>query len=916
MKKLIVITLLVVCNFIHAQDKGTISGLITDKEMNGESLPFANVFIKGTAIGTTTDMDGKYLLSVPAGSTTIVFSFVGYQTIEKTIIVKANQPLVINQELSANEGVSLDEIVIKAAVSRDKESALLLEQKKAVSIKTSIGAQELSKKGVSDAAAAVTKISGVSKQESSGSVFVRGLGDRYNITTLNGLPLPSNNPNRKNINLTLFSTDIVQSIGVSKTFEAQNYGDFAGANVDIKSKNYKGKGLAQIKIGIASINSNVIEKKDIYLQDGPNYFGFKNIKNPSNPTSEYQYATSWDRKSNHNLINNNFGISVGKSFEVSEESKLNTFFTASFNNNTNFRDGIIRGAFNTLGVPATDYTYDSYTYQTNTTAMGTVNYFINPTNSITFNSLFLNSSSQNYTEYAGTNNEFDGGTIPAEDNETGFIKRGTYDKTSLFVNQLIGKNNFSERTELNWAVGYSMLLNDTPDRMQNTFIPSRVNVGEYAFFANSPIDNHRFFQELKENELSTNIDISYNFSKNEDDAYDGKVILGYSGRLKNIDFESNLYSFTPNTPNLFNFEPEDIHNVDQIFNQENLDTGKYSIFNIFQEYNGNQYINAVFLKSEYKFSPKLTALVGVRGEFIIQNIDYNTVLVPEGDSSKYDKIEILPSLMAKYKINDKNNIKFAASKSYTLPQFKERVEMPYEEVTQSYIGNPDLYVSTNYNFDLGWEMYPSSGEIISFNAFHKIIQNPINEVFVNSASGDITYVNSGEKAQILGAELETKMTIFKNEDKDKLSFGANITYMHQEQDFDGEKVSTENKFGANFTYDTGKLSGASDLLANADFSYNYTFSEKSDLTTTLTWSYFSDKLRTIGTQGRGHFVDLSNQNLDLIIKYTISKKLRLGLSAKNILNPTYETIQESTNSLVNSYKRGVGASFSLTYKLY
>ena len=132
MKKLIVITLLSLCNFAFSQNKGTVSGKLTDKEMNGEALPFANVYIKGTSIGGTTDMDGKYTINPPAGIQIIVFSFIGYQTVEKQINVKLNQPLIINQELGAHEGVSLDEIEIKVTVSREKESALLLQQKKSI----------------------------------------------------------------------------------------------------------------------------------------------------------------------------------------------------------------------------------------------------------------------------------------------------------------------------------------------------------------------------------------------------------------------------------------------------------------------------------------------------------------------------------------------------------------------------------------------------------------------------------------------------------------------------------------------------------------------------------------------------------------------------------------------------------------
>ena len=234
MKKVLFITLLVVSQIFVAQDKGTIKGLLTDKEANNEPLPFANIIVKGTSIGTTTDFDGNYVLKVPVGNHIITFSFLGYKTVEKPVIVKANETIIVNQLMSAEEGVALDEIIVKSSTSKEKVSALILEQKKAVSITTTIGAQELATKGVSDASGAVTKTAGVSK--GSKNVVVRGLGDRYNSTTLNGLPLPSEDPEYKNISLDFFDTSVIKNIGVNKVFSSDLNGDVGGANINIVSK--------------------------------------------------------------------------------------------------------------------------------------------------------------------------------------------------------------------------------------------------------------------------------------------------------------------------------------------------------------------------------------------------------------------------------------------------------------------------------------------------------------------------------------------------------------------------------------------------------------------------------------------------------------------------------------------------------
>ena len=128
------------------RNKGIIAGTLTDKDLNNESLPFANVLIKGTNIGVTTDETGKYTISVDAGSYTIQFSFLGYETIEEKVEVKAGETVIINKALGSGS-YQLKDVVIQNTVSREKESALLMEQKNAVEIKQSIGTQEMQRKG-------------------------------------------------------------------------------------------------------------------------------------------------------------------------------------------------------------------------------------------------------------------------------------------------------------------------------------------------------------------------------------------------------------------------------------------------------------------------------------------------------------------------------------------------------------------------------------------------------------------------------------------------------------------------------------------------------------------------------------------------------------------------------------------------
>ncbi|MFH7018975.1 TonB-dependent receptor domain-containing protein [Flavobacterium sp. FlaQc-47] len=917
--KFLFITLFI-CTISIAQTKGTISGLLTDKETNNEVLPFANVLLKGTNISANTDIDGKYSLSVNPGNYIIIFSFVGYESVEQPVTVKSNETITVNQVLSSG-GYTLKDVVVKSsAVNKQKESALLMDQKNAVSFKAAIGAEEISRKGINDVANAVAKVSGVSKQDDSGNVFVRGLGDRYNVTTLNGLPLPSNTPANKNILLDIFTTNIVDNIGISKTFETQNYADFGGANIDISAKKFSGKPFVSFSIGTGA-NTNVLGQDHFYLQDGPTYTGFKKVGVPNSPLQPYSYATSWDRQENKNVLNAFYTVSAGKRFNINDESSIGTFVTGSFSAKNKYTEGYSRGGITSDGDIFSDFNRTAYKHSTTTTVMGTADYKINNKNSIFFTTLFLNSSDQDYSEYEGTNQNFDGGG-DALQQTTGFIKRGTFERTQLIVNQLTGKNKFNDQWNLNWGVGYSMSNSAIPDRMQNSFVYAP-NAIDYTFFTNSNINNHRFFQDLKENEIAANIALSYNFNKKDDDSYKGKVTLGYSGKFKDVDYNMEQYSFFPNRTTI-SFPKEDIHHVDNYLDPAHWGSSYSNRIN--QLYNGNLDINAAFVNVQYSLTERLSVILGARLEQLNQNVFYITTTVPGGDSSNDSKFNILPSLISKYTLNDKQNLKFSASKTYTLPQFKEKVPIIYEDVAQAYEGNPNLYASTNYNFDLGWEFFPKAGELISVTAFGKIIQNPINEMFLNSSSNDISYANTGDKGTVAGVEVEFKKDIFEIEKNDnlktKLSFDANGSYLYTNQDLSNDKVNSENDFGANFTFTESKLTGASNFLANANLSFLNEFREGQDFSATVSYSYFSDKLAVIGTSRVGNLVDKAVNKLDFIANTSLTKNLKLGLIYNNILNPTFKRVQEQGkvpgkesvgDITANSYKAGSDFRLTLNY---
>ncbi|RTY98312.1 TonB-dependent receptor [Flavobacterium sp. RSP49] len=912
--KLLFLTLFITA-VSFSQSKGTIAGVLTDKDTNNQSLPFANVLIKGTNIGTNTDIDGKYAITILPGKYTLQFSFVGYESVEVPVTVVANQTVTLNKTLGSGS-YKLEDVVVRSTVHREKETALLLDQKNAVVFKQSIGYQELSRKGVNDVATAVTKTTGISKQEGSGNIFVRGLGDRYNSTTMNGLPIPSNDPEKKNINLEIFSTDILEYISIDKVYSSKLYGDFAGGNVDIVSKDYKGKGFIRVEIG-SKINTNSINENNFTLQKGPNGSGFSLASKPANPLTQYNFGSL--QLDNKTPFGSSVGISGGKSFNVGTESKLNVFANVAFGNDyTSRSEGSAKGNVNGNGVVFKDFEdYSLISYNTNFTSMANIGYKINNNNKINFNSVFINTSSQSKEEYAGF-------IVDIANNGNGLIRRNKYERNSLFINQLLGEHKIGERSKLNWGVSYNMIKGDMPDRTQNIF---REESAGFVLSSISAPDNHRYFQKLKEDEAAVNISYDYKFNKTEDDSYKGKFTFGYNGRFKARDFEATQYNFKANQG--FNGTIVDPNNLDLFYNQENFSNGYFDITTFRggfqvpnalqpQTYNGDQFINGGFLNTEYKFN-KLTTVLGLRGEYIFQKVDWNTQLDPDGGSNELDKIAFLPSVTLKYELNEKQNLRFGFSKTYTLPQFKERALFVYEDVTEVKVGNPNLYASDDYNFDLKWEMFPKSEELISVTAFGKYILNPMNEVTIASSTNDISFINTGDFGYVAGGEIEYRKLLFDFDESNskKLSAGINASYLYSNQDLSTEKVIRETDYNVVFTNEQSKFTGASDLLLNADISLlNEWNNKESSLNTTLAYTYFSDRVYAIGTNDKGNLVDKSFGSLDFIAKSKLTKRLGIDFVVKNLLDPTINRVQENRSGDVNvlSYKKGLLFSVNLNYQ--
>ena len=910
MKFKLLFIVMLIASATFGQSKGTVSGTLTDKDLNNETLPFANALIKGTTIGTVTNENGQYNLNVDPGTYIIQFSFLGYETVEQPVTVVAGETVTVNATLGSGS-YTLQDVVVQAIGNRERETALLIDQKNAVEIKTSIGAQEMTRKGVSDAAAAVTKVTGISRQDGSAGIFVRGLGDRYNSTTWNGLPLPSNDPTSKNVSLDIFSTDVIQSVGVSKTYSTELFGDVGGANIDIVSKEHNGKGKFNVEIG-TGLNNKAFES-DFKVADGIEKSGFYNAYKPNDITT-YQFRNRWTPNSESAPIDSNVGFSGGRSFTIGEQGKLNLFGTASFENGYNYRKGSQLNIGNSNdNIIENFYNVDKYEYVTKSTAMINAAYKISASHTIKLNSVFINSSRSSVNEYDFTN----------ENGSNSFTRQTITEQNKLFVNQLLGTNALNNRLDLNWGGSYALVTSDMPDRITNTLVEG--NDG-FTFNTNTQSTNNRYFQGLEENEISGKALLSYKLFAADSTSYKGKITFGYNGRIKNRDFEATQFNFRVNGS-----VPTTENTIDDFLNADNQSQSS-SINNTFRiltarnagslkpfTYNADVSVHAALANFEYSPSEKFTYTIGIRAEKVLQEMEWDTnIALPNVDfeNATIDELYLLPLATLKYSINEKQNFRLAASKTYTLPQFIEKAPFRFEVVGESTVGNAFLKPSDNYNLDLKWELFPGSDELISVTAFGKYIIDPISKARLNSALNDNTFVNAGDHAFVAGAEFELRKNIWKVDEKAALSAGFNLTYMYSEQQLNSEKVAAEtnNTISVSFNDKKDRLQGASPLLLNADVTYRIeTGSFRPTLT--LVGNYFHDRIYSLGNiQSGGNVIEKGIPTVNLITSAEIGERLSMNFNIRNLLDSAIERYQQNADGDVTTYSYKSGLDFSLGFK--
>lgn len=957
MRRTLVISCLLIltqflAGFAFAQ-KGTLRGAIFE-EATGEPLFGVSVLVKETSTGAVTDFDGKFEIQVDPGTYTLQISYISYSTVELTAVeVKAGEVNVINDILMAEEASDLETVTVSAAAIRTTESALMSVKRNAANLMDGISASTFRQIGDGDAASAVKRVTGVSI-EGGKYIYVRGLGDRYTKTVLNGVDVPGLDPDRNTIQMDIFPTNVIDNIIVSKSFTADLPADFTGGVVDIETKDFPEEKVA--KIGISGgINPSMHFNSNYVTYDGgkTDWLGYDDgtreiptggrtdipqyadvVGNPNSPLGqEYQSILGSFNKTlggyrTNSLMDFGLSFSLGNQL-VRPRATWGYNVALTYKNETEFYQN---AEFNLYAKPreATDTELEPLErqmgdYGVNNVLLGGLAGIALKTEASKFKLNFLHL--QNGESKAG---EFDfvntnlGANFEAKQYNLEYSQRAL---TSVLLG---GTHYLNGRSwEINWKVAPTKSTIEDPDvrftrfRLPNNTVSTEVGLPT------------RIWRFLEEENISGKLDLTREMFFFE---REGKLKFGGNYVYKNRDFNIQSFQFATGNTDLTG-DPNQILDDENLFAPDNRNGVRYNAD--FIPTNPNQYQSdlsnvAGYVSAELKPADRLKAIVGVRMEKYTQyytGTNQGATIVLDNEKV-LDDLDFFPTLNLIFNLKENQNLRLSASRTIARPSFKE---LSYAEILdpitgRTFIGglfqettnggteilwDGNLTSTRINNFDLRWEAFQDRGQMFSVSAFYKSFDKPIEMVQFLSDPGAFQPRNVG-RGSVAGLELEFRKSLkFISPSLENFNWNTNVTLTESqikmsESEFRSRTLTARE---GETVKDTRDMAGQAPFIINTGLGYqNYNTGWEAGL-------YYNVQGSTLNYVGFGNRTDtytvpFHSLNLNINKTFGADERIQTSLGVQNILNDKKELVFSSYGAEDQYFTRlapGTKLSFSFGY---
>jgi hypothetical protein len=896
---------------VDAIPTGRIAGRIIDAR-TGLGLSDVGIQVVGTTRGTMSGIDGRYSLpSIDAGTVTLHVRRIGYQP--KTITgIYLDGGAALEQNITLDEAITrLTPTIVTAAAERGTVNAALDAQRMATGVVSSVTSEQIARSPDSDAAQAVQRVSGVTVQDGK-YVSVRGLGDRYTTTSLNGARLPSPEPERKVVPLDLFPASLLQSVTISKTFTPDQPGDFSGAQVDLRTREFPaGREISysmSLGYNARATGKNILAAPHagaewLALGTGarrlPGSIAAAGNFSQSPTQPEYNEMVSslrnaWSVRRENGAPNTSMGLTIG-GHDPLLGRQIGYVGSLSYSHSQEVRADEERA----FAVPQSD--------DIGGVGTGEVDRFAGSTgrSSVLWGGL-LNLSTllgtsgrlslnNTYTRSADNEARYEHGI----DENVGFplqISRLRYVERGVRSTQLAGEHDLGGH-RLDWSLTATAVTRREPDRSEVVYATDEAGGTPFLFGGNEGAV--RTFGELTENSYGSAADYTFHFDRGE---RQHALKVGLLGRYTHRDARNSSYSILANLP-----REERQRRPEEIFDGRFTESGS-AVFSIVPLAQGGSYeaadlLGAGYAMADYQLTCATRLIGGVRVEY--SGVEVTTRELFGGPfvvDPSY--IDVLPAAALNVQLGENQNLRFSLSQTLARPEYRELVGINQRDVLggEQFRGNPDLERTLIQNADIRWELYPGAGEVISLGVFAKRFLDPIERVYRGTSGTRVTTFENARRATNYGVEVEIRKDLgFLADPLAGVTVFSNATVMRSEIDL--------SDLGAGSVEAERAMAGQAPFVVNAGLGYS---SASGRTSATVLYNVVGDRIYAASLLPLPSVYEQERHVLDVSARFPVRGDVAIRLDAKNLLDAPYEVTQGSVTR--EFYRAGRSLSVGLGWR--
>lgn len=892
-------------------------GKLIDKQTK-EAIIGATIVLNGTNLGAVSDFDGNFqLTSIPKGIHELSINYVGYKKISRVIDFNSTNQVTEDFELE-EESMVLGDVVVVGKVNKQNAIAISMLQQKSPGMITGISNDDIKKAPDKSTIDVLKRVSGASVEDQK-FVIIRGLADRYNNAQLNGNLLPSTEPDKRAFSFDLFPSSVLSNLVIYKTATPDLPGEFAGGIIQVNTKEVSEEPFFEVSVGSSYNSQSTFQAYPFYKGSSNDWMGFDNkyrtldsrvtkagLSDPATRFTVSRYVPNdWIVENNPSMMpSQSFQLAGGKTFNLFG-NRLGVIGSLIYQN-TNKLLQIERNDYNIDKTQIYKYIDHQYKKQYNHGGMLNASYSINSRNKVSLNNLATISGNDQYIEREGHEIE-----------QTRSIKAYSmlYSSTMILNNQLTGEHELSSRgTLLKWSVANSFIVKNTPSYRRMSYLKNDDADVSDPFIAYIPIGfpspNYagRFYSRQGEQFTTGRVDL--NIPVNEKKS--NYLKFGLSGDFKDRTFDARVFGYTYAKSNI----PLELLTLDlaKLFEPANIQENGFVLkesTNPNDSYTASGTGLSAYAMGDYAFfNERLRIIAGMRFETFNQKLasfEYG------GREIKLDEdyIDYLPSLNAVYKLNDKTNLRFSATRTIIRPNFRELAPFSFYDfnLAAAIVGNPELKRTQVSNLDLKFEKFFSGGQSLSFAAFYKNFKNPVEQIYETLGAGTKNFnFENAKSATNYGLETEIRYNLDQLLPRlEGLQFRSNIAWIYSTVDLSDFAGQNSNKRA---------LQSQSPYLVNLALNYQL---EKAGLGLSILYNAIGRRIWLVGSNGYQDTYEAPRNLLDLQLTQKIGKLVQLKFAISDILNEPYRFYQDQNNSgkydledtLIMQNKSGINYSLTL-----